>query len=130
MSDDKEGEDLARAWLAGKNELIDDLAALVDGMDRPLDATARAFLQTIGSAAKAAPKSKVRQTPAGAPAAPPPDLAQAQPSSEASPSPQIDLGEFLRRQRERERAARIEQLWRENAAFPVVMDFTRGTSRW
>ena len=44
MADDdvRAGEELARAWLDGKSELIDDLAALVDGMDRPLDGTARA----------------------------------------------------------------------------------------
>jgi hypothetical protein len=76
MSDAKEGEELAKAWLAGKSELIDDLAALVEGMDKPLDGTARAFLQTIGSAAKAAPRGKARPTPAGAPAARPPDLAK------------------------------------------------------
>jgi hypothetical protein len=114
MSEAKEGEELAKAWLAGKSELIDDLAALVDGMDKPLDATARAFLLTIGSAAKAAPRGKARPTPAGAPAARPPDLAKAQPSSEAPPAPLIDLNEMLRRRRERERAAKLEEFGRRN----------------
>jgi hypothetical protein len=57
-----EGEELAKAWLAGESELIDDLSVLVDGMDRPLDATARAFLLTIGTAAKASGK-QARPTP-------------------------------------------------------------------
>jgi hypothetical protein len=78
------GEDLARAWLQGKSEMSDDLALLVSGMTQPLDEMATAFIRMIGNAAKAAPKSKVRQTPAGAPAAPP-NLAQAQPSPEAPP---------------------------------------------
>jgi hypothetical protein len=82
MSDAKEGEEMAKAWLAGKSELIDDLAALVDGMDKPLDGTARAFLQTIGSAAKASAKREARPTPS---ARRTPDPAKAQPSPEAPP---------------------------------------------
>ena len=101
MSDDDDvraGEELARAWLQGKSELIDDLAALVDGMTRPLDATARAFLLTIGNAARLAPKSKVRQTPTGTPA--PARLeaqTAAQPTPEAPPAPAFDVDEFRRR---------------------------------
>jgi hypothetical protein len=116
MSDDdvRAGEELAKAWLAGKSELIDDLAALVDGMDKPLDATARAFLQMIGNAAKASAKREARPTPAGAPAPRPPDLAKAQPTPEAPRAPLIDLNELLRRRRERERARRLEELGRNN----------------
>jgi hypothetical protein len=106
----KEGREVAEAWLRGEGELIDDLADLVAGMDRPLDATARAFLQTIGNAAKASSKSKVRQTPAGAPAARPP----APPPAEPPPSAPVDLNEIFRRRRERERAARLEELGRRN----------------
>ena len=67
--DDRAGEELARAWLQGKSELIDDLAALVDGMDKPLDATARAFLH--GWQRGKGAQGKARPTPAGAPGAAP-----------------------------------------------------------
>jgi hypothetical protein len=124
------GEDLARAWLQGKSEMSDDLALLVSGMTQPLDEMATAFIRMIGNAAKAAPKSKVRQTPAGAPAAPP-NLAQAQPSPEAPPAPLIDFNEMMRRHRESEYARRLEELWRENSSSPVggIMNFGRG-ARW
>jgi hypothetical protein len=120
MSDSKEGEELAKAWLTGKSELIDDLAALVDGMDRPLDATARAFLQTIGSAAKAAPKREARPTPSARrtpdPAkAQPPDSAKAQPSPEAPRAPARPafegLGDAGFAERYAELAARNASLW-------------------
>ena len=108
MSDDdvRAGEELAKAWLAGKSELIDDLAALVDGMDKPLDATARAFLQMIGEAAKASAKREARPTPSArrTPAPPP----------ESTPAAPVDLNEMLRRRRERERARRLEELGRYN----------------
>src|ERR1700677_5213801 len=108
MSDDdvRAGEELAKAWLAGKSELIDDLAALVDGMDKPLDATARAFLQMIGDAAKASAKREARPTPSArrTPAPPP----------ESTPAAPVDLNEMLRRRRERERARRLEELGRYN----------------
>jgi hypothetical protein len=108
MSDDdvRAGEELAKAWLAGKSELIDDLAALVDGMDKPLDATARAFLQMIGEAAKASAKREARPTPSArrTPAPPP----------ASTPAAPVDLNEMLRRRREREHARRLEELGRRN----------------
>jgi hypothetical protein len=107
--------------LRGEGELIDDLAALVDGMDKPLDETARAFLKTIGSAAKASAKREARPTPS---ARRTPAPAKAQPSPEAPLARPVDLSEMLRRRRERERAARLEQFgryndeaWREQQAF-------------
>jgi hypothetical protein len=116
MSDDAAGEELAKAWLRGEGELIDDLAALVDGMDKPLDETARAFLLTIGAAARSAPKSKVRQTPTGTPA--PARLGAqtaAQPTPEAPPARPVDVDAFRARMRDHERARRLEQLGRSNA---------------
>jgi hypothetical protein len=90
--------------------------------ERELSAEARAFLVTVGNAARQAVRGEARPMPAGAPTP-----VEAKPSPEAPPSaPQIDLNELLRRQRERERAARIEQLWRQNAASPVLMDFGGG----
>jgi hypothetical protein len=112
MVDDdvRAGEELAKAWLRGEGALIDDLAALVDGMTRPLDATAHAFLATIGNAARSAPKSKARPMPAGAPAPRAPD------PPEAPPAPAFDVDAFRRRMREHELAARFERLASSNAA--------------
>jgi hypothetical protein len=111
MSDDdvRAGEELAKAWLAGKSELIDDLAALVDGMDKPLDATARAFLQMIGEAAKASAKREARPTPSArrTPAPPPP-------SPDAPIAPAVNFEEVMRRRRERDRARRLDELGRRN----------------
>jgi hypothetical protein len=115
MADDDDvraGEELARAWLQGKSELIDDLAALVDGMGHPLDATARAFLLTVGNAARAAPRGKARPAPACLEA-----QTKAQPKPEAPPAPAFDVEAFRRRQREHERRARFEELARRNAAL-------------
>jgi hypothetical protein len=119
MVDDdvRAGEELAKAWLRGEGELIDDLAALVDGMDRPLDGAARSFLLTIGAAARSAPKSKVRQTPTGTPAPARLEMQpSAQPTPEAPPHPPIDVDAFRRRMREHELAARFERLASSNAA--------------
>jgi hypothetical protein len=117
MSDDdaRAGEELARAWLQGKSELIDDLGALVDGMDRPLDGTARAFMLTIGAAARSALRGKARPTSACLEA-----QTKAQPTPEAPPAPAfppVDVDAFRRRMREHERAARFEELARRNAAL-------------
>jgi hypothetical protein len=116
MSD---GEELAKAWLRGEGELLDSLADLVEGMDKPLDGTARAFLLTIGNAARLAPKGKARPTSAGAPA---PALLEAQtaaqPTPEAPPAPAfppVDVDAFRRRMREHERAQRFERLAKANA---------------
>ena len=114
MADDdaRAGEELARAWLDGKSELIDDLAALVDGMDKPLDGTARAFLLMVGNAARSTPRGKARSAPARIEA-----QTKAQPTPpEAPPAPAFDVDAFRRRMREREQAARLEQLGRSNAA--------------
>jgi hypothetical protein len=109
MPDDRAGEDLARAWLRRKSELDDDLAALVDGMDKPLDATARAFLLTVGNAAR----GHTRPRPAGATR----PAVEAQPLPEVTPSQPVDVDAFRRRRREHERAARLEQLCQRNAAL-------------
>jgi hypothetical protein len=107
MSEDdvRAGEELARAWLDGRSEMSDDLALLVSGMTQPLDATARAFISMIGNSAKASatarPTPSARRTPAPPPAGP-------------TPSAPVDLNEMLRRRRERERAAKLDELCRRN----------------
>ena len=107
MSDAKEDVELARAWLQGKSELMDDLADLVEGMSHPLDPAARVFLQTIGSDAKAMAKREARPTPSAR-------RTPAPPQAEPPPAAPVDLNELLRRRRERERARRIEEFGRSN----------------
>jgi hypothetical protein len=110
MSDDERaGNEEARAWLQGNSELFDDLADLVESMAKPLGATARAFLQVVGNAARAAkregqPTSVVASDPA------PPPLSKPVPAE-----PKVDIDAFRRRQREHERRARFEELARNNA---------------
>jgi hypothetical protein len=113
MSDDdvRAGEELAKAWLAGKSGLSDDLALLVSGLSQPLDATARTFLSTIGSDARAMAKREARPTPS---ARRTPTPMSAQPTPEPPVAPTISLDEMIRRIRERERAARLEELGRRN----------------
>jgi hypothetical protein len=118
MVDDdvRAGEELAKAWLRGEGELIDDLPALVDGMDKPLDATARAFLVTVGNAAKAMAKREDLPTPAGAPAPRAKGPAKAQPTPEEPAEPKVDIDQFRRRKRDHELAARLERLASSNAS--------------
>jgi hypothetical protein len=113
MSDDdaRAGEQMAKAWLRGEGELIDDLPLLVSGMSRPLDEMAKAFLSTIGNAAKA----KARPTPAGAPAPARLDQTAAQPTPEAPLSRPVSLDELWRRRQERNREQRLDELGRRNA---------------
>jgi hypothetical protein len=115
--DFRAGEGLALDWLEGRSEMSDDLSLLVSGMTQPLDGTARAFLLSVGNAARAVARREDLPAPAGAPTPRPPDPAKAQPTLETPPAPPIDLNEMLRRRRERERAARFEELARRNAAL-------------
>jgi hypothetical protein len=115
MSDEvREGEELAREWLAGRGELIADLGNLVEGMvdgivDGRLVPIQKSFLRVVGEAARSAAK---RKGPAPSRASPP----AAQPT--AAP-PQIDVDASWRRVRERQRAARFEELARRNSRIPI-----------
>jgi hypothetical protein len=112
MSDDdaRAGEELARAWLQGKSELIDSLADLVEGMSHPLDETARAFLVTIGNAARSATKR------VGQPTLVVPSDAAPTPRSAPAVETKVDIDEFRRRRLEHERRARFEELASRNQA--------------
>ena len=125
MNDDdvRAGEELARDWLQGKSELIDSLADLVEGMSHPLDETARAFLQVVGNAARAAkregqPTSVVASDPAPTPLSKP-----------VPAEPKVDIDEFRRRQREHERRARFEELAAKNASI-AIGSMPRDNSGW
>jgi hypothetical protein len=106
----KEGEELAKAWLAGKSELFDDLADLVESMSHPLDPASRTFLNMIGNSAKASARGKARPASARIEA-----QTAAQPTQDPL-QPRVDLNELWRRRRERESARRLEELGRSNAA--------------
>jgi hypothetical protein len=112
VADFREGEGIARDWIAGRGELPG-LLHIVRDMLRGGDMRGReaGFLSTIDAAVRGD-----RRGEAGAP-----DPAKAQlllegaPAPEAAQSPPIDVDEFHRRRRERELAARLQELGRRNA---------------
>ena len=121
--DSRAGEGMAIDWIAGRSEMSDDLALLVSGMEQPLDETARAFLITIGNAARAAAKraelavrGAPRPTPTGAPS---PAVLEGR--TPAAP-PAIDVDSFWRQTQERMQRARIEEFWRKNSEIPAIID--------
>jgi hypothetical protein len=80
-------------------------------MPEKLGASERAFLLTIGNAARSVARGEVEPTPAGVPTP-----VKALPSPEAPPSPSIDIEGFLRVRRECDMHDRLEELARNNAA--------------
>jgi hypothetical protein len=128
MSDANEDVELARAWLQGKSELMDDLADLVESMmDKPLDAAARTFISTLGRDAKAMAKRKDRSLATTDPAK---AQTAVQPTQDP-PQPRVDLNELRRRRLERESARRLEELGRRNQeAFMEQRAFTMGNQNW
>jgi hypothetical protein len=110
-ADFREGEAMAREWIDGRGDLPD-LLHIVRDMPRggELGGLEAGFLSTIDAA--------VRGDRPGAANLPDPAKAQllrvATPSAEAMPQPPIDVDEFRRRWRGRERAARLEELGRRN----------------
>ena len=112
-ADFRDGEGMAREWIAGRGDLPD-LLHIVRDMPRggELGGLEAGFLSTIAAA--------VRGDRLGAANVPDPAKAQllleATPSAEAPPLPPIDVDEFRRRQRERAAAAKLEELGRRNQA--------------
>jgi hypothetical protein len=113
VADFRDGEGMAREWIAGRGDLPD-LLHVVRDMPRggELGGLEAGFLSTIDAAVRGDRLD----------AANVPDPATAQQLLEASPSPEavsapVDLEAFHRRRRERERAARFEDLARRNAAL-------------
>jgi hypothetical protein len=113
-ADFRDGEAMAREWIAGRGDLPD-LLHVVRDMPRggELGGLPAGFLSTIDAAVRGDRLD----------AADVPDVAKAQllleatPSAEATHLPPIDLDEFHRRRREHERRARFEELARRNAAL-------------
>jgi hypothetical protein len=121
MIDDdfRAGEALALEWIEGRTSLTDDLAVLVLGMTRELSdearefgGEARGFLVTIGNAARQAARRETN--PRSKPIRPrAPDPAKAPPPAEP-PSAAVDFNELMQRRRERNLAARLDELGRRN----------------
>jgi hypothetical protein len=112
-ADFREGEAMAGEWIDGRGDLPD-LLHIVRDMPGggELGGLEAGFLSTIDAA--------VRGDRLDAANVPDPVKAQllleAAPSAEAPPLPPIDVDEFRRRMRDHERARRLEQLGRSNAA--------------
>jgi hypothetical protein len=114
-ADFRDGEAMAREWIAGRGDLPD-LLHIVRDMPRgaELGGLEAGFLSTIDAAVRGD-----RLDAANAP-----DVAKAQLLLEATPlapspeavSASVDLEAFHRRRRERELAVRFEELARRNAA--------------
>jgi len=122
VDDAREGEKLAREWLEGRSELVDDLAELCGGMPKPLGAIERAFLHAVGNAARALARREMK--PAAEAAAPARIEAQAPAAPPARAS--IDVDESWRRARQRARRARFEELAQANAQISPIIDMRPG----
>jgi hypothetical protein len=106
LSDFQEGARRPLEWM-GRSEDAAELAQIVGEMPTKLGDMEVAFIIAIGRAALAG------QTETEATARP--DTLS--PPTEAPALPTMDVDEFRRRMRERERAARFEELARRNAAL-------------
>jgi hypothetical protein len=117
--DFREGEAMARDWIAGKGALPD-LMSIVKDMPRDLAGLEAGFLSTVDAAARG------RQGAAGAPDPVKAQMALAPPPL---PAPTISLDEMWRRRRERNREQRLEELGRRNAEAwleqSAMLDATR-----
>ena len=101
----REGEAMAREWIAGRGDLPD-LASIVCDMPRDLGGLEAGFLSHIDAVVRGD-----RRGEAGAPAP-----AKAQPSPKGPPAPpMIDIDEFMQRRRQLARRAQLEELGRRNA---------------
>jgi hypothetical protein len=117
--DFREGEAMARDWIAGKGALPD-LMSIVKDMPRDLAGLEAGFLSTVDAAARG------RQGAAGAPDPAKAQMALAPPPL---PAPTTSLDEMWRRRRERNREQRLEDLGRRNAEASLeqsaMLDATR-----
>jgi hypothetical protein len=104
-ADFRDGEAMAREWIAGKGALPE-LTLIIKDMPRDLGGLEAGFLTTIDAA--------VRGDRRGAAVAPDPAAAQV-----ALTPPAHTIDELRRRQRERAQRARLDELCRANSALPV-----------
>jgi hypothetical protein len=116
-ADYREGEAMAREWIAGRGDLPD-LLHVVRDMPRggELGGLEATFLSTIDATVRG---DRLDAANVPDPAAKAQLLLEATPSAEAPPLPPIDVDEFRRRRREHELAARLNELGRRNAALFV-----------
>jgi hypothetical protein len=107
-ADFRDGEAMAREWIAGRGDLPD-LTLIVKDMPRDLGGLEAGFLATIDVAVRGA-----RRGEAGAP-----DVAKGQLALTPPAEPLIDIDELHRRQRERAVATKLEELGSRNQALFV-----------
>jgi hypothetical protein len=118
-ADFREGEAMAKDWIAGKGDLPG-LLHIIRDMPRgaEMGGLEAGFLSTIDAGVRGAERGE-----AGAP-----DVAQAKSLLDAPPLPNVDIDAFRRRQREHERRARYEDLARRNAE--AWMEQSRSLTIW
>src|SRR5271155_4892907 len=103
-ADFREGNAMARDWLAGRGDLPG-LPEIVRDMPRELGGREAGFLSAIDTALRGDRRAPGPSRPVEA----------LLPLPETPPSPAVALGEYMRQRREQAQAARLEELWRENA---------------
>jgi hypothetical protein len=105
-TDFRDGEAMARDWIAGRGELPG-LLHIIRDMPRGADmgGIEAGFLSTIDAAVRGAAQGDAAAS----------DVATAKSLLDATPLPAVDIDAFRRRQREHERRARYEELARRDA---------------
>jgi hypothetical protein len=122
----REGEAMAREWLAGKGPLPD-LVRIVRDMPQALGGLEAGFLSAIEASVRGR-RGAGAPDPARAQAALSPPAES--PSPETPVEPTIDLDEISRRSRERERKARMEQWKRDNEEAWASQAYSIDPRRW
>jgi len=116
VSDFRDGAAMAREWIEGRGDLPDLLRIVLTMPRGELGGVEAGFLASVDAA--------VRRARQGAAATPDPAKAKlllTPPPSPEAVSPPVDLDEFHRRRLERERAVRLKELARANAAIPLFV---------
>jgi hypothetical protein len=116
-ADFRDGAAMAQEWIEGRGDLPDLLHIVRDMPRGELGGLEAGFLASVDAAVRGA-----RQDAAATPDPAKAKLLLTPPTAAASPeavSPPMSLDEFHHRRRERERAARCEELWRANSAIPI-----------
>jgi hypothetical protein len=121
----REGEAVAREWLAGKGDLPDLLSIVLDMAREPLGGREAGFLSMVDAAVRG---RRTAPDPAKAQMAlaPPADAS----SPDASPTPTVDVDEMFRRRREAQRKAWRDEFWRRNQEGFVEQAYSIDRRRW
>jgi hypothetical protein len=116
VSDFRDGAAMAREWIEGRGDLPDLLHIVLTMPRGELGGVEAGFLASVDAAVRGA-----RQGAAATPDPAKAKLLLTPPPSPEAVSPPVDLDEFHRRRLERERAIRLKELARANAAIPLFV---------